>query len=186
MAQFYLDDFTRGHLIPRLVTTPCVRIPVYVSFFRAPRYTRLSTTVVYVVGAMTPAKSTMLLLSLTDNHVIDAWVHIPPERFYPYSLLSRSSIRTTNRTSFLVFLWYSTKPYAPIAYTRTLWCLPRQNCVSTVHAYSSFVPSNREALTFTGLRPQTYCVVSGAYVPKVVLEVGRTAYVLDVWTASPP
>ena len=31
-----------------------------------------------------------------------------------------------------------------------------------------------------------YCVVSGAYVPKVVLELERTAYVMDVWTASPP
>ena len=78
-------------------------------------YTRLSTTVVYAVGAMTPAKSTMLLLSLTDNHVTDAWVHIFPERFYPYSLLCGTTIRTTNRTSFLVFLWYSTKPNAPIA-----------------------------------------------------------------------
>ena len=52
--------------------------------------------------------------------------------------------------------------------------------------YLSFVTSNREALTFTGLRPQTYCVVSGAYVPKVVLELERTAYALKVWIASPP
>ena len=29
-------------------------------------------------------------------------------------------------------------------------------------------------------------MVSGAYVPKVVLELERTAYVLNVWTASPP
>ena len=82
-------------------------------------YTRLSTTVVYVVGAMTPAKNTMLLLSLTDNHVIDAWVHMPPERFYPYSLLSGTTIRTTNRTLFLVFLWVPTKPYASVTLTRT-------------------------------------------------------------------
>ena len=44
LAQVYLDDFTRGHLIPRLVTTPCVRTPVYVSFLRVPRY-RSSTDV---------------------------------------------------------------------------------------------------------------------------------------------
>ena len=71
-------------------------------------------------------KSTTCLLSLTDSHVIDAWVHMPPERFCPYSLLSGTTIRTTNRTSFLVFLWYSTKPYAPIASSRALWCLPPQ------------------------------------------------------------
>ena len=45
---------------------------------------------------------------------------------------------------------------------------------------ANFVTSHREALTFTGLRPQTYCVVSGAYVPKVVLELERTAYALNV------
>ena len=124
--------------------------------------------------------------TLTDSHVIDAWVHMPPERLCPYSLLSGMSIGITNRTSFLVFLWYSTKPYAPIASSRTLWCLPRRNRVSTVHAYSSFVTSYIEALTFTGPWPQTYCVVSGAYVPKVVLEPERAAYALKVWTASPP
>ena len=48
-----------------------------------------------------------------------------------------------------------------------------------IHAYSSFVTSHKGALTFTGHWPQTYCVVSGAYVPKVVLELERTAYVLD-------
>ena len=116
LAQVSLDDFTQGRLIPRLCSASCVRIPVYVIFFAltaeafqrllpvSDTYTRLSTTVVYVVGAMTPAKSTMLLLSLTDNHVIDAWVHMPPERFCPYSLLSGTPIGTTNRTSFLVFL----------------------------------------------------------------------------------
>ena len=51
------------------------------------------------------------MLSLTDNHVIDAWVYTPPETFYPYSLLSGTTIRTTNRTLFLFFLWFSTKPY---------------------------------------------------------------------------
>ena len=51
---------------------------------------------------------------------------------------------------------------------------------------ASFVASHSEALTFTGRWPQTYCVVSGAYVPKVVLELERTAYALKVWIASPP
>ena len=32
----------------------------------------------------------------------------------------------------------------------------------------------------------TYCVVLGAYVPKAVLELERTAYVLNDWSASPP
>ena len=132
-------------------------------------------------------RNTTRLLSLTDSHVIDAWVYsMPPERLCPYSLLSRTSIWTANRTSFLVFLWYSTKPYAPIASSRTLWCLPRRNRVSIVHVRASFVASHSEALTFTGHWPQTYCVVSGAYVPKVVLELDRTAYALNVWTASPP
>ena len=54
------------------------------------------------------------------------------------------------------------------------------------HAYSSFVTSHRGALTFTGHWPQTYCMVSGAYVPKVVLELERTAYALNIWTTSPP
>ena len=31
LAQVYLDDFTHGHLIPSLVSTPGVHIPVYVS-----------------------------------------------------------------------------------------------------------------------------------------------------------
>ena len=62
-------------------------------------------------------RSTTRLLSLTDSHVIDAWVHMPPERFCPYSLLSGTSTGTTDRTSFLVFLWYSLKPYASIALT---------------------------------------------------------------------
>ena len=35
---------------------------------------------------------------------------------------------------------------------------------------ASFVASHSEALTITGHWPQTYCVLSGAYVPKVVLE----------------
>ena len=131
-------------------------------------------------------RSTTRLLSFTDSHVIDAWVHMPPEMFCPYSLLSGTTIGTTNRTSFLVFLWYSTKPYAPIALTRALWCLPRPNRVSTAHAYSTLVTSHSEALTFTGHRPQKYCVVLGAYVLKVVLELERTAYVLNVWAASPP
>ena len=135
---------------------------------------------------MTPARSTTRLLSFTDSYVIDAWVHMPPEKFCSYSLLSGTSIGTTNRTSSLVFLWYSTKPYAPIALTRALWCLPRPNRVSTAHAYSTLVTSHSEALTFTRHWPETYCVESGAYAPKVVLEVGRTAYVLDVWIASPP
>ena len=113
-------------------------------------------------------------------------IHMPPERFCPNSLLSGTSIGTTNRTSFLVFLWYSTKPYAPIALTRTLWCLPRPEPRLYYHAYSSFVASHSKALTFTGHWLQTYCVVSGAYVPKVVLELERTAYALKVWTASPP
>ena len=38
------------------------------------------------------------------------------------------------------------KTIAPIALTLTLWCLSRRNSVSTVHAYSSFVASHREAL----------------------------------------
>ena len=51
---------------------------------------------------------------------------------------------------------------------------------------ASFVASHSEALTFTGHWPQTYCVVSGAYVPKVVLELERTVYVLNVWAVCPP
>ena len=133
-----------------------------------------------------PARSTTRLLSFMDSHIIGAWVHISLERFGPYSLRSGTTIRTTNRTSFLVFLWYSIKPYAPIALTRTLWCLPRRNRVSIVHACASFVTSHRGALTFTGHWPQMYCVVSGAYVPKVVLELERTAYALKVWATCPP
>ena len=95
---------------------------------------------------MSAARSTTRSLSLTDRHVIDAWAHMPPERFCPYSLLSGTSIGSTNRTSSLVFLWYSTRPYAPAALPRTLWCLPRRNRVSTVHAYSRLVTSHREAL----------------------------------------
>ena len=72
--------------------------------------------------------------------------YCPPEMFCPYSLLSGTTIGTTNRTSFLVFLWYSTKPYAPIALTRTLWSLLHRNRFSTVHTYSGFVTSHIEAL----------------------------------------
>ena len=31
-----------------------------------------------------------------------------------------------------------------------------------------------------------HCVVSGAFIPKVVLELERTANVLNVWTTGPP
>ena len=133
-----------------------------------------------------PARSTTRLLSFMHSHIIDAWVYTPPERCCPYSLLSGTTIRTTNRTSFLVFLWFSTKPYAPIASSRTLWCLPRPEPCPTVHVRARFVVSHSDALTITEHGPQTYCVVSGAYVPKVVLELERTAYALKVWAASPP
>ena len=86
-------------------------------------------------------RSTTRLLSFMDSHVIDAWVHMSPERLWPYSLLPGTSTGITNRTSFLVFLWYSTKSYAPTASSRTLRCLPRRNRVSTVHACASFVVS---------------------------------------------
>ena len=59
------------------------------------------------------------MLSLTDSHVIEARDHVPLEMFCPYSLPSKTSIGITNRTLFLVFLWYSTKPYASVALTRT-------------------------------------------------------------------
>ena len=51
---------------------------------------------------------------------------------------------------------------------------------------ASFVVSHSEALTFTGHCPQTYCVASGAYVSKVVLELERTAYALRVWATNHP
>ena len=89
-------------------------------------------------------RSTTRLLSFTDSHVIDAWVHMPPERFCPYSLLSGTSTRTTNRTSFLVLLWYSTNPYAPIASSRTLWCLPPRNRVTLFsNAQASSPPTEK-------------------------------------------
>ena len=44
LPQAYLDDFTQGNHIPRLVSTPGVHIPVYLSSHRVPRY-RSSTDV---------------------------------------------------------------------------------------------------------------------------------------------
>ena len=44
LAPAYLGDFTQGNLIPRLVSTLGVHIPVYVSSHRVPRY-RTSTDV---------------------------------------------------------------------------------------------------------------------------------------------
>ena len=102
-----------------------------------------------------PERSTARLLSFMDSHIIGTWVHISLERIGPYSLRSGTTIRTTNRTSFLVFLWYSTKLHAPVALTRTPWSLLHRNRVSTVHACASFVVSHSEALTFTGHWPQS-------------------------------
>ena len=54
LAQAYLGDFTQGNLIPRLVSTPGVHIPVYIAFLAiavqrmflvSDTYTRLSTAV---------------------------------------------------------------------------------------------------------------------------------------------
>ena len=89
-------------------------------------------------------RSTTRLLCLTDSHVIDAWVHMPPERFCPYSLLSGTSIGTRNRTSSLVFLWYSTRPNAPIALTRTLWSLPPRNRVTLFSDAQASSPPTEE------------------------------------------
>ena len=47
LVQVHLDDFTQGNLILRLVSTPGVRIPVYVSPHHVPRY-RSSTDVSYL------------------------------------------------------------------------------------------------------------------------------------------
>ena len=122
--------------------SPCSSLPLFSECFLSRKPIRVCLPPLMSCRSyVSLLRSTTRFLSLTDSHVIDAWVHMPPERFCPYSLLAGTSIGTTNRTSFLVFLWYSIKPYAPIAITRTLWCLPRRNHISTVHACASFVVS---------------------------------------------
>ena len=143
-----LDELTHTYcLLPRLISASCVHCLLQFSshssltlinecflsriLYRACLPLLMSCRSYMYVSSV---RTTTRLLSLTDSHVIDAWVHMPPEMFCPYSLLSGTSTGTTNRTSSLVYLWYSTKPYAPVALTRTLHLV---SSAPESHLYSS-------------------------------------------------
>ena len=97
--------FYTGHLIPGLVSTPGVHthtcliqsssrssLTLFHGCFLS--RTRIRACPPPLISCRPHAPPPVR--TLTDSHVIDAWVYMPPETFCPYSLLSGTSTGPTN------------------------------------------------------------------------------------------
>ena len=62
--------------------SPCSSLPLFSGCFLSRKPIRVCLPPLMSCRSyVSLLRSTTCLLSLTDNHVIDAWVHMPPERF---------------------------------------------------------------------------------------------------------